>query len=191
MACHHHTPRLATTEEAVIVLFCLIDDAYARLNPRTRRYESLKSASGTPRGYYPRLGVQQLRGVERANAPSSCATPPASSPTCSPGWSASRPPRCTAASASFAVLPPGALAAGRGGRAGRRARDADRRLSTLLSVLRPPGRSSSRRASKARRGGEVGLLLLGLRREALHLRFAPPIGSRSPTTSSPPPTSPK
>jgi hypothetical protein len=153
MACHHHTPRLATTEEAVIVLFCLIDDAYARLNPRTpRRYESLKSASRTPRGYYPRLGVQQLRGVERANAPSSCATPPASSPTCSPGWSASRPPRCTAASASFAVLPLEPL---RRGVVAELVGEPETLIvdSTLLSVLHPPGRSSSPpRASKARRG---------------------------------------
>jgi hypothetical protein len=173
------------------VLFCLIDDAYARLNPRTRRYESLKSASRTPRGYYPRLGVQQLRGVERANAPSSCATPPASSPTCSPGWSASRPPRCTAASASFAVLPPGALA-----RRGVVAELVGEPETLIVDSLRC-SRCCTPQAGQAvgglrRRGvGEVGLLLLGLRREALHLRFAPPIGSRSPTTSSPPPTSPK
>lgn len=42
MARHHHTPRLATTEGAVIVLFCLIDDAYVRLNPRSQRHETLK-----------------------------------------------------------------------------------------------------------------------------------------------------
>jgi hypothetical protein len=29
-------------EEAITVLFCLIDDAYALLNPRTRCYEALK-----------------------------------------------------------------------------------------------------------------------------------------------------
>ena len=38
-----HTPRFAYTEEALTVLFCLIEDAYyAHLNPRARRYESLK-----------------------------------------------------------------------------------------------------------------------------------------------------
>lgn len=32
-------------EEAVTVLFCLIDDAYAHLNPNALRYESLKRLS--------------------------------------------------------------------------------------------------------------------------------------------------
>jgi len=62
MARHHHTPHLATTEEAVIVLFCLIDDAYARLNPRARRYESLKRLSDSE--VITLALVQQLRGVE-------------------------------------------------------------------------------------------------------------------------------
>jgi len=62
MARTNHTQRLARTEEALTVLFCLIDDAYALLNPRARCYESIK-----------RLGdsevialalFQQLRGVE-------------------------------------------------------------------------------------------------------------------------------
>jgi hypothetical protein len=38
----HHTHQFTRTEEAITVLFCLIDDAYANLNPRGRRYESLK-----------------------------------------------------------------------------------------------------------------------------------------------------
>jgi hypothetical protein len=62
MARDHHTPRFATTEEAVIVLFCLIDDAYARLNPRARRYESLKRLSDSE--IITLALVQQLRGVE-------------------------------------------------------------------------------------------------------------------------------
>jgi hypothetical protein len=62
MARTNHTQRLARTEGALTVLFCLIDDAYALLNPRARCYESIK-----------RLGdsevialalFQQLRGVE-------------------------------------------------------------------------------------------------------------------------------
>jgi hypothetical protein len=40
----HHTHRFTRTEEAMTVLFCLIDDAYANLNPRGR-YESLKRLS--------------------------------------------------------------------------------------------------------------------------------------------------
>ena len=62
MARYHHTSRLATTEEAVVVLFCLIDDAYARLNPRARRYESLKRLSDSE--VITLALVQQLRGVE-------------------------------------------------------------------------------------------------------------------------------
>jgi hypothetical protein len=62
MARTNHTQRLARTEEALSVLLCLIDDAYALLNLRPRCYESIK-----------RLGdsevialalFEQLRGVE-------------------------------------------------------------------------------------------------------------------------------
>ena len=45
MAQLNHTPRLLETEEALIVLFCLIDDAYAYLTPRAQRYESIKRLS--------------------------------------------------------------------------------------------------------------------------------------------------
>jgi hypothetical protein len=40
----NHTRRLARMEEAITVLFCLVDDAYAHLNPNARRYESLKGS---------------------------------------------------------------------------------------------------------------------------------------------------
>ncbi len=62
MARHHHTPRLAATEEALTVLFCLVDDAYALLNPRGRRYESLKRLSDSE--VIALALFQQLRGVE-------------------------------------------------------------------------------------------------------------------------------
>ncbi len=62
MARHHHTPRLAATEEAMIVLFCLVDEAYALLNPRGRRYESLKRLSDSE--VIALALFQQLRGVE-------------------------------------------------------------------------------------------------------------------------------
>ena len=42
MAQPNHTRRLALMEEDITVLYCLIDDAYAHLNPNARRYESLK-----------------------------------------------------------------------------------------------------------------------------------------------------
>jgi hypothetical protein len=45
MAHTNHTPGRAETEEALIVLFCLVDDAYTSLNSRALRYESLKRLS--------------------------------------------------------------------------------------------------------------------------------------------------
>src|SRR5215207_5721036 len=62
MARANHTPRLAHTEEALTVLFCLIDDAYVPLNPRARRYESLKRLSDSE--VITLALFQQLRGVE-------------------------------------------------------------------------------------------------------------------------------
>ena len=62
MARPNHTPRLAETEEALTVLFCLIDDAYAHLNPRARSYEALKRLSDSE--VIALALFQQLRGVE-------------------------------------------------------------------------------------------------------------------------------
>jgi hypothetical protein len=63
MAQPQQTSSLARLEEAVIVLFCLIDDAYALLNPRPRRYESLKKRLSDSEVIALAL-LQQLRGVE-------------------------------------------------------------------------------------------------------------------------------
>jgi hypothetical protein len=62
MAQPNHTPRLLKTEEALTVLFCLIDDAYAYLNPRARSYESIKRLSHWEVIALALFG--QLRGVE-------------------------------------------------------------------------------------------------------------------------------
>jgi hypothetical protein len=62
MAQPNHTPRLAQTEEALTVLFCLVDDAYVLLNPRAQRYESLKRLSDSE--VITLALFQQLRGVE-------------------------------------------------------------------------------------------------------------------------------
>jgi hypothetical protein len=62
MAHTHHTRRLAQTEEALTVLFCLIDDAYPNLNPRARRYESIKRLADSE--VITLALFQQLRGVE-------------------------------------------------------------------------------------------------------------------------------
>jgi hypothetical protein len=63
MAELNHTPRLAETEEALTVLFCLIDDAYRLLNPHgAQRYESIKRLSDSE--VIALALFQQLRGVE-------------------------------------------------------------------------------------------------------------------------------
>jgi hypothetical protein len=62
MAQPHHTPRLLQTEEALTGLFCLVDDAYAHLNPHARRYESIKRLSDSE--VIALALFQQLRGVE-------------------------------------------------------------------------------------------------------------------------------
>jgi hypothetical protein len=62
MAHSHTTPRAARLEEAVTVLFCLIDDAYALLNPRGNMYGSLKRLSDSE--VITLALIQQLRGVE-------------------------------------------------------------------------------------------------------------------------------
>ena len=45
MAHPQHTPTLASLEEALTVLFCLIDDAYTLLNPNGHSHASLKKLS--------------------------------------------------------------------------------------------------------------------------------------------------
>ncbi len=63
MARTKDTPPLAPLEEAVTVLFCLVDDAYQNLNPRgARRYEALKRLSDSE--VLTLALLQQLRGVE-------------------------------------------------------------------------------------------------------------------------------
>jgi hypothetical protein len=62
MAQSNHTPPLVETEEALTVLFCLVDDAYALINPRARCYESLKRLSDSE--VIALALFQQLRGVE-------------------------------------------------------------------------------------------------------------------------------
>ena len=63
MAQPNHTLRLAETEEALTVLFCLVDDAYTLLNPHgARRYQSIKRLSDSE--VITLALFQQLRGVE-------------------------------------------------------------------------------------------------------------------------------
>jgi hypothetical protein len=58
----HHTQRFARTDEAIITLLWLIDDAYPHLNPRARCYESLKRISDAKDIALALFG--QLRGIE-------------------------------------------------------------------------------------------------------------------------------
>jgi hypothetical protein len=64
MARLHHTEGFAPTEDAVSVLFCLIDDAYDdHLNPKAKSYdESIKRLSDSE--VLTLALLQQLRGVE-------------------------------------------------------------------------------------------------------------------------------
>jgi hypothetical protein len=62
MAQENHTPRFHQTEEAIITLFCLVDDAYAHLNPRGLRYETIKKLSDSE--VIALALFQQLRGIE-------------------------------------------------------------------------------------------------------------------------------
>jgi hypothetical protein len=62
MAHPEHTPQLALLEEAVTVLFCRVDDAYYRLNPKGKRYETLKELSDSE--ILALALFQQLRAIE-------------------------------------------------------------------------------------------------------------------------------
>lgn len=62
MAQPHHTRLLARTEEALTVLFCLVDDAYLHINPKGQRYGSLKRLSDSE--VLALALFQQLRGME-------------------------------------------------------------------------------------------------------------------------------
>jgi hypothetical protein len=62
MAHTQHPPTLASLEEAITVLFCLVDDAYALLNPRWQSHASLKKLSDSE--VITLALFQQLRGTE-------------------------------------------------------------------------------------------------------------------------------
>lgn len=62
MARPKDTLTLASLEEAITVLFCLVDDAYTHLNPRGQSHESLKELSDSE--VLTLALFQQLRGVE-------------------------------------------------------------------------------------------------------------------------------
>jgi hypothetical protein len=62
MAHEDHSRRFAQTEEAIITLFCLVDDAYRHFNPHAQRYESLKRLSDSEVIALALFG--QLRGIE-------------------------------------------------------------------------------------------------------------------------------
>jgi hypothetical protein len=62
MAQAQHTLTLASLEEAITVLFWLVDDTYALLNPKWQSHESLKKLSDSE--VLTLTLFQQLRGVE-------------------------------------------------------------------------------------------------------------------------------
>jgi hypothetical protein len=66
MALPEHTPELTLLEEALTILFCEVDDAYAHLNPRGRLYASLKQLSDSE--ILTLALFQQLGGMESERA---------------------------------------------------------------------------------------------------------------------------
>src|SRR5215217_8780784 len=57
-----HARGFALLEEALTVLFCLVDDIYQNVNPNGRRYESLKKLTDSE--VITLALFQQLRGME-------------------------------------------------------------------------------------------------------------------------------
>jgi Transposase DDE domain len=66
MAQSEHTAELALLEEAITILFCEVDDAYAHLNPKGHHYASLKRLSDSE--VITLALFQQLRGMESERA---------------------------------------------------------------------------------------------------------------------------
>ncbi len=62
MAQPQHTPTLQSLEEALTILFCLIDDAYTLLNPQWDSYSTIKKLSDSE--VITLALFQQLRGIE-------------------------------------------------------------------------------------------------------------------------------
>jgi hypothetical protein len=132
MAQAQHTPTLASLEEAITVLSCLVDDTYAFLDPSWRNPESLKRLSDS--GVLTLALFRQLRGIESERSflrdvqrsfvhlfPREC-------------WGCT-PPRSIDASAGSEKLP-GAFAACGGG--GSRRRSGDDARSGLDAVVEAP-----------------------------------------------------
>lgn len=70
MAQQHLTQRSDVTEEALTMLFCLVDDAYGLLNPEgARRYEGGPQAALGLGGHRPRALPATARRGERALLP--------------------------------------------------------------------------------------------------------------------------
>jgi hypothetical protein len=123
MAQPGHTPELSLLEEAVVtVLFCLLDDTYAHLNPQGGWYASLKRLSDSE--VLALALFEQLRSIE---SEPSFLREAAFSRTLSLVWLGSIPPHSTAECASSgATWSPCGAPSWRS--SGGRARDAARRL---------------------------------------------------------------
>jgi hypothetical protein len=95
---HHpeHAREVALLEEALTVLFCLVDDIYQYINPNGWRYESLKKLTDSE--VITLALFQQLRGVESQRSFLRDASRFFSH--LFPAWSASLLPPCTAGSGS-------------------------------------------------------------------------------------------
>ena len=123
MAQSEHTPRFAVLEEALIILFCQVDDIYYQLNPRGGHYASLKQLSDSE--ILTLTLFQQLRGVESER--SFLREVVRFFSHLFPGVVGLHPSSFAPSRAQTEALP-GALAACHRARTGGRARDLDRRL---------------------------------------------------------------
>jgi len=97
MAQEHDTPELALLEEAITILFCLIDDDYRNLNPKGRHYATLKQLTDSEV-----ITLALYSSNSEAWSPNApfCARPPAFSLTSSRARSGFIPPRSIAAFAN-------------------------------------------------------------------------------------------
>ncbi len=85
MARHHHTPRLAATEEAVIVLFCLVDDTPTPCSTRKGGATNPSRGSPTRRSSPSPCCSSSFGGWNNKASARSCETRRGSSRTSSPG----------------------------------------------------------------------------------------------------------
>src|SRR5215210_6432086 len=164
MAHHNTTPPAASLEEAVTVLFCLVDDAYRLLNPRGDGYGALKSQEALGLGGhnprpFPAAQGYRVRALVRARRRALLLAPVPGGGGAAPLLFPPPDPQTTALAGAFEAH----VGCGSCGRP----RDVDRGLDAAFGLAPQAGRAVRRLGGVLlRRGvGKVGHLL-GVGREA-------------------------